>query len=103
MLAELLWTPRAEEDLIEIHAFIALDNPDAADRIVNRLASAAEMLRRHPRLCQRRPEIRTSLRMMTEWPYILLYETIPDEDDAPVLFVEIVRVLDGRRDLPAMI
>jgi len=61
------------------------------------------MLRHHPRLCQRRPEIRSYLRMMTEWPYVLLYEAIPDEDGVPVLFVEIVRVLDGRRDLLASI
>ena len=103
MPVDLLWTPRAEEDLVEIHAFIPLDSPDAADRIVDKLTAAAEMLRHHPRLCQRRPEIRSYLRMMTEWPYVLLYEAIPDEDGVPVLFVEIVRVLDGRRDLLASI
>jgi toxin ParE1/3/4 len=103
MAAELLWSPRAEEDLLDIHAFIALDNPEAADRIVDKLHSAAALLSQHPRLCQRRPEIRPSLRLLTESPYILLYETIPDSDEGPVLRVEIVRVIDGRRDLSALL
>lgn len=102
MLAELVWTPKAEEDLIEIHAFIALDRPMAADRVIDRLVSAADPLRRFPRLCERRSEIRPALRILTERPYVLLYETIPDEDEGPVLRVEIVRVLDGRRELPTL-
>lgn len=32
-------------------------------------------------------------------PFVLLYEAIPDTDDGPVEWVEIVRVVDGRRDL----
>jgi len=42
------------------------------------------------------------MRMLTEWPYILLYETVPDTDEGPVRSVAIVRVLDGRRDLSAL-
>lgn len=99
MPVELVWTPRAEEDLVDIHAFIALDNPAAADRMVHRIVSAAETLCHHPRLCRRRPEIRPSLRILPEWPFVLLYETIPDRDQGPVRRVEVVRVLDGRRDL----
>jgi toxin ParE1/3/4 len=37
--------------------------------------------------------------MLVEAPYVILYETIPDTDIEPVEFVEIVRVVDGRRDL----
>lgn len=37
--------------------------------------------------------------MLVEAPFVLLYETIPDTDDGPVDWVEIVRVVDGRRDL----
>ena len=45
MHAELLWTPQAEEDLLDIYYFIALDNPDAADRILARLQSRVEVQR----------------------------------------------------------
>lgn len=47
----------------------------------------------------RRPDIRAATRMLVAAPFVLLYETVPDADDGPVELVEIVRVVDGRRDL----
>ena len=38
-------------------------------------------------------------RILMEGAYLLLYETHPDTDDGPVDSVEIVRVVNGRRDL----
>lgn len=40
--------------------------------------------------------------MLVEAPYVILYETHPDNDDEDVQTVEIVRVLDGRRDLDSL-
>jgi len=40
-----------------------------------------------------------SLRVFTQRPYLLVYQTIPDTDDEPVDSVIIIRVIDGRRDL----
>ncbi len=37
--------------------------------------------------------------MVVEGPYLVLYKTHPDTDDGEVDAVEIVRVVDGRRDL----
>ena len=37
--------------------------------------------------------------MLVEGPYLVLYETHPDTDEGPVDAVEIVRVVDGRREL----
>ncbi|WP_365965968.1 hypothetical protein [Mesorhizobium sp.] len=37
--------------------------------------------------------------MLVTAPFLLLYETIPDTDDGLVEQIEIVRVVDGRRDL----
>lgn len=99
MAIELVWTPQAEEDLIGIYSFIALDSPAAADRVLARLQASVEMLARNPRLFQRRPDIRPSARILVEWPYLVLYEIHPDSDDGPVREVEIVRVVDGRRNL----
>ena len=102
MAAELFWTPQAEQDLVEIYYFIALDSPRAADRLLDRLQSRVEMLALNPRIYQRRPDIRPSTRILVEGPYLVLYETHPDTDDAPVDAVEIVRVVDGRRNLKNM-
>lgn len=49
-----------------------------------------------------RPEILPTTRVLMERPYLILYETHPNSDDAPVETVEVVRVIDGRRDLTAI-
>jgi hypothetical protein len=46
-----------------------------------------------------RAEIRPNLRMLIETPYLVLYRTDPDTDDGIVRVVEIIRIVDGRRDL----
>ena len=56
------------------------------------------LLRQQPRLGACRPDIRPGLRMLVESPYLLLYRVEPDSDQGPVERVEIVRVVDGRRD-----
>ena len=99
MAIKLVWTPQAEEDLIAIYSFIALDSPAASDRVLARLQTSVETLARNPRIFQRRPDIRPSTRVLIEGPYLLLYEIHPDVDNGPVREVEIVRVVDGRRNL----
>ena len=103
MATKLVWTPQAEEDLTEIYCFIALDNPSAADRLLSRLQDRVEKLGQNPRICQRRPEIRPTMRILIEGSYLVLYEIHPDTDAGPVREVEIVRVVDGRRDLKALL
>ena len=47
----------------------------------------------------RRPDIHPAARILLEGPYLILFETRPDTDEGQVDQVEIVRVVDGRRDL----
>ena len=102
MTVDVLWSPKAEEDLIDIHSFIALENETAADDVIEKIKVTTDLLAHHPRLGQRRPEIDPSFRMVTEGPYLILYETFPDTDIGPVATVIIIRVIDGRRDLSAL-
>lgn len=99
MPVDLLWTPQAREDLIEIYTYIGLDNPSAVERIFDTIEAKAERLVNYPRLGVRRPEIRQSTRMLIEGPYLILYETHPDTDEGGIDEVEIVRIVDGRRNL----
>lgn len=103
MVIELLWTPQAEEDLLDIYSFIALDSPTAADRILDRLQASIEVLTRNPRIFERRPDIRPSTRVLIEGPYLVLYEVHPDTDNRPVREVVLVRVVDGRRNLKQLL
>ncbi|MCA0012464.1 type II toxin-antitoxin system RelE/ParE family toxin [Mesorhizobium sp. B292B1B] len=99
MAVRLVWSPAARADLIDIYMMIGSENIRAADRYYDRLEARAMQLADQPRMRIRRPDIRSSARMLVETPFLLLYETIPDTDDGPVEQVEIVRVVDGRRDL----
>jgi toxin ParE1/3/4 len=96
---DLLWTPQAREDLIEIYTYIGLDNPSAAERIFDAIEAKAGLLVDYPRLGVRRPEIHPSARMLIERPYLILYEAHPDSDQGNIDEVEIVRIVDGRRNL----
>lgn len=99
MRVELLWTPQARNDLIEIYTYIGLDNPSAAERIFDSIEAKGWLVADSPRLGVRRSDIRPVVRMLVEGPYLILYEAHPDSDEGPIQSVEIVRIVDGRRNL----
>jgi len=87
----------AQQDLEEIAAFIALDSPEAARRVVTELLDAMQLLSEMPRI----GVIRTSLaeadvRFWVIRSRIVVYraETNP---------LEVLRVLSGYRDLVALL
>lgn len=102
MTVEVVWRPRARDDLLDLYVFIASENPEAADRLFERIQSKAHLLGVQPRIGPRRPDIRASVRILIEGSYLILYETHPDTDAGPVEVVEIVRVVHGRRDLRSL-
>jgi toxin ParE1/3/4 len=99
MATKLIWRPQAREDLLVIYELIGLDNPVAAERLFTSIEEKAALLVRYPRMGPRRPNIKAATRILLEGPYLILYQTHPDTDDGPIKEVEIVRVVDGRRDL----
>jgi toxin ParE1/3/4 len=40
--------------------------------------------------------------MLIEGPYLILYETHPDSDEGLINNAEIVRIVDGRRNLKSL-
>ncbi|MCL6708076.1 type II toxin-antitoxin system RelE/ParE family toxin [Pseudomonas sp. R2.Fl] len=86
----------------KIYVDLGRAQPLSAERYFARFRQKVELLVEHPRLGERRPEIFRSARMLVEAPYVILYETIPDTDTGAVDTVEIVRIIDGRRDLKAL-
>jgi toxin ParE1/3/4 len=100
---DLVWLPRAEEDLLDIYVAIGRHNPAAAEKTYASIEAHIRHLADHPRLGPRRPDIHPSMRILVDRPYVVLYETVPDVDDSPIDRVVIVRVLDGRRNLPRLL
>ena len=94
MVVRLVWSPEARKDLLDIYVVIGLENPAAGERLYDRIASKADALAHFTRLGPRHPTFdrpRVS--------YLILFETHPDTAEGPIDRVEIVRGVDGRRDL----
>jgi len=71
---EIVWSPLARARLREIRAYIALDKPDAAERLATRIVAVAEALRSHPRLGRSRAEPGFRELVIGGTPYIILYQ-----------------------------
>jgi len=71
-VAEVGWTTRALADLAEIKAYIARDNPRAADRVRDKLAAAASSLEHFPD--RGRPAGGNERELAVVRPYLIRYE-----------------------------
>ena len=81
----------AEIDLIEIWTAIAVDEPSAADRLLDRIEQACALLASHPHAGKQRDDLAPGLRFYPVGNYLVFY--VPREDG-----IAIVRVLHGARD-----
>jgi toxin ParE1/3/4 len=52
-VVEINWTHEAQVWLKDIHSYIAIDNPDAAQRTISGIFARAQQLKTHPRLGHR--------------------------------------------------
>ena len=88
-----IWSSDARVDLSEIwDYYVAIAGRHTADRMVRRIFAVCNLLEAHPFAGRARDEVWPALRSMAASPYVVFYRV---NDDV----VEIVRVLDGRRDL----
>lgn len=95
-MAELHYTRRAREDLIDIWLYIASRNSDAsADAIYDRIEESCARLAQHPQLGRARPEIAPDARALVVERWLALYR-LTDYG------AQIVRIVDGARDLAAI-
>ena len=83
---------QAEQDLDEIWLTIAEDNPDAADRMIDRLTDSFVLLTGQPLMGRERPELAPNLRSFAVSSYVIFYRPTTDG-------VGIARVLHGSRDI----
>lgn len=89
---DIVRSPRARLDLIEIWISIADDNQTAADRMLDRFEAALRTLRDNPLAGRARPELGPNLRSFPVGNYVLYYQPIADG-------IDLVRVRSGYLDL----
>ena len=95
MHGEVLRTPEARLDLCDIWEYIAYDNVSAADQLVEAIDSKCRLLAGMPELGRQREELSSRLRSWVVGNYVIFYRPQPRG-------IEVVRVLHGRRNFPAL-
>jgi toxin ParE1/3/4 len=93
-MTRILKTARAKDDLEALWLYIAKDRPDAADKMLDRIAETLRKLSLHPDMGRPRPELYAELRSFPIRPYVLYYRPVEQG-------IEVVRVLNAARDMPA--
>lgn len=92
-MLRVVYTTSARADLIEAWMFVAEENLDAADQMLETINKGINLLVRQPLIGRERPELRIGVRSWpTSTPYILYYA--PDSESLTLL-----RVLHHARDL----
>jgi toxin ParE1/3/4 len=91
-VSQVRFTRRARQDLLDIWLYIAPRNPVAADRVFDRIEASCQLLRDHPELGPARPEIADNARALLIERWLALYRLIERG-------VQVVRIVDGSRDL----
>ena len=87
------WRPQASADLLEIVAYIADDNPDAAQELKDEIEAKADKLPDHPRLYKPSVRVKGLRELIVRSNYIVLYRESPE-------LVEVVNVIHARRPWP---
>jgi plasmid stabilization system protein ParE len=90
--AEVILSPRAEQDLRDIWHAIAPDNERAADALLTRILDKADLAARHPMMGPARPELSPTAGILVEGRYITMYEPMPYD-------IFVVAIVYGPRDV----
>ncbi len=86
---------RSNLDIVEIALRIAADNPDAANRWLERVDEKFRLLTQMPEVGRNRFELASGLRSLAVGNYIVFYRPVSDG-------IQVIRVLHGARDIPAL-
>jgi toxin ParE1/3/4 len=85
-------SPLAEADLIEIWDYIALDNPDAADKVIRELMKVFSRITHQPEMGVARDDVHPNFRQFPYRRYVIFYILVTTG-------IEIFRVLHSARDI----
>jgi toxin ParE1/3/4 len=94
--AKVVWSPQAQDDLGEVWRWgVAQFSFAAADNHARSIHAAADRLRFAPLVGRSRDDLRPGVREIVIYPTVLLYRVSAE-------VVEVLRVVDGRRNLAAL-
>ena len=92
----LIWSPESIADLDSIwDYYVNAAGRQTADNMIREITQACVLIENHPFAGRTRNEVRPGLRSLVAHPNIVFYRVRNDS-------AEIVRVLDGRRDIESI-
>jgi toxin ParE1/3/4 len=87
------WTDTAEKHLDAIHAYIALDSPEYAKRMVDRITGRSQQIADFPFSGRKVPEYNLEkIREVIEGSYRIIYHIKPDQ-------IDVLAVIHGARNV----
>ena len=87
--------PRAKRDLLDLWAYIAADNPKAADATLDRIERLLSAILDNPLMGRARPELGEEIRSMPAGNHVVFYRPSPQA-------IVLVRVLSGYMEVDAV-
>lgn len=96
-MAQIIRTPQAEEDVIEIWFYIAVENKSKlnADRFMDKLDRQLVFLSENPGIGSKKDQYAKGLYQYIFGNYLIFYFPVKDG-------IELIRVLHGARDLDTL-
>jgi toxin ParE1/3/4 len=94
-MSQVLLTPEAEESRIDIWGYVARENPDAADRLLERIDKKCRLYATQPQMGSLRPDLGRHVRCFPVGNYVVIYRPIADG-------IVVLLVVHGARDIPAV-
>ena len=91
-MLRVLKSPEAENDLDEIWWYIAQDNPDNADKLLDEIEKISLQLAQFKNMGRNRDELHTGLQSFPVGKYVIFYLPISGG-------IKIIRVLHGMMDI----
>ena len=90
-------TPEAQDDLIALQDYIAIDSPTAAARVLDECFKSFAKLAESPFIGHKREDLTSrEVRFWSVYSYMIVY-------DANAKPISIVRVLSGFRDITSLL
>lgn len=91
-MGQIIKSPEAKADLVDIWDYIAQSNESGADRLLDSINQKLILISNSPYIGRERHDLAPGLRSLPVGSYVIFYRLIGDG-------IEIVRVLHGARDI----
>ena len=94
-MANLIFSPAAQQDLLDIFDFIAKDKPRAATNWADTMEQKCLLIAATPAFGEPRPEYGPGIRSSVVGRYVIFYRATDDG-------IEVIRVIAGDRDIRSL-